>query len=244
MVNLSMRADGKQMAGAEQNLKPLLGTWFNSLPRTDYIAKIVISEKDGALLVRSYGAVDGEPYDWGETEAIPYAVSGTTKMGGFYAHHEVGPVHTSLFANEKLGVLVIQSYTSFHDDSGRLSHYSREFFHHSSVPGVAGLSGRWVNTKPDTVWISEFTFAERDGGAATMRVVGAAEPFDWGEADASAYVTDGGELAFHAVFDLGHVDAVLAAYPNKGLIIIAAFLRFKGETEPNFLCREFFYREE
>lgn len=46
------------------------------------------------------------------------------------------------------------------------------------------------------------------------------------------------------MYDLGAVEAVLAANTNKGLIIIAAFLRFKADADQreNFLCREFYYR--
>jgi hypothetical protein len=241
----TMRADGKQLAGAKADIASLFGTWVNSTPGTDHIAKVTVFERDGALVIRPYGAAAADPIDWGETEATPYVASGTTEVAGFHARYELGSVHTELAANEKSGILVIQSYTSFHDDSGRLSHYAREFFHQSGVAARSGqtdsLMGEWVNSNAATGWIKEFTLTERDG-TAMLRVLGASEPAEWGEIPATIYQDNHGEPAFHAVYDLGTVEAVLAANTNKGLIIIAAFLRFKEDGRTNFLCREFYFR--
>ena len=69
------------------------------------------------------------------------------------------------------------------------------------------------------------------------------DPSDWGERTVTTYRDHIGELAFHAVFDLGPLEAVLASNTNKGLIVVAGFYRFKdGRPATNFLCREFFYR--
>jgi len=38
-------------------------------------------------------------------------------------------METQVAANLKYGVLVIQSYNRFRDDSGRPSYFTREFFH-------------------------------------------------------------------------------------------------------------------
>ncbi|HEV2783893.1 MAG TPA: hypothetical protein VGX25_31285 [Actinophytocola sp.] len=244
MTVQTMRADGKQVAGAKANLAPLLGSWVNSKPDTDYIARIEVSERDGTLLIRPYGSADGEPIDWGEAAATPYVASGTTEPAGFHARYELGTVHTELAANEKFGILVIQSYTSFHDDSGRLGHYSREFFHQGeSDRGAAkSLVGQWRNSNTATEWIKGFTIAD-NGGTLALTVQSAQEPTDWGTVEATPYRDNLGEPAFHAVYDLGSVEAVLCANTNKRLIIIAAFLRFKNSTDTNFLCREFYYRQ-
>ena len=39
-----------------------------------------------------------------------------------------GALQSMAFQLPELGILVIQSYTSFHDGSGRRAHYAREFF--------------------------------------------------------------------------------------------------------------------
>ncbi|ONI81369.1 hypothetical protein ALI144C_22075 [Actinosynnema sp. ALI-1.44] len=114
-----------------------------------------------------------------------------------------------------------------------MGHYSREFFHRPAP----GARAQWVNSNPSTQWITGFTL---DGG--TLHVTAAEEPTDWGTTRATLYMDNLGEPAFHAVYDLGSFSATLAANSNKGLVIIAAFLDFKG-TRDNHLCREFYFRQ-
>lgn len=237
-----MPADGKQVVGAAAEVRSLLGDWVNSKDDTDHLARITVSERDGVVVVRPYAAAGGgEPADWGEAVATPHTVAGGTEAAGFHARYEIGAVHTELAANEKLGILVIQSYTSFQDDSGRPGHHSREFFHRADAAAGEPLGTEWVNSSPTTSWIRGFTLTRKDG-AGVLRVLGAGEPADWGEVPATLYQDNIGEPAFSAVYDLGHVEATLAANSNKGLVVIAAFLRFTDEERPNFLCREFFFR--
>lgn len=249
MADKTMWADEKQLSGADVDISSLIGTWVNTKPDTDHIAKIVVTERDGALLIQPYGSGVTELVDWGQTRATPYAVSGGTEAAGFHARYRIGTVATELAANQKLGILVIQSYTSFHDGD-RLSHYSREFFHRSTTGTVAtngqvgadSLVGDWVNSNPATAWLTGFTLAD-DGGQLVLRARGANVPTAWGEVKVTSYQDNIGEPAFHAVYDLGSLEAVLAANANKGVVIIAAFLRFKDGDVANFLCREFFFRQ-
>ena len=129
MESIYMRSDAKQKVGVKADASPLLGSWTNTNPETDYISRIIIREIDGALVVHAFGANSPEPIDWGEVEAAPYVSGSTQECAGFYARYAFELVETHLAANQKLGILVIQSYTSFRDGSGRLSHYAREFFH-------------------------------------------------------------------------------------------------------------------
>ena len=124
-----MRSDTKQMVGVKADPSPLLGSWANTNLETDYISRITIREIDSAIVIHAYGASSTEPIDWGEVEATHYVGGSTKECAGFYARYEFDSVETHLAANQKLGILVIQSYTSFRDGSGRLSHYTREFFH-------------------------------------------------------------------------------------------------------------------
>jgi len=243
-----MRADEKQLTGAAIGLSPLLGTWFNGTLNSDHITRLTVTERDGTLLIRPYGAGHGEPVDWGERPATPFAASGSTAVAGFHACYEFGRARTELAANEKQGILVIQSYTSFHDGSGRLSHYAREFFHHARTEdpaagdrprGAAAMIGRWINTDPATSWIREFTLVDRDG-TYLLRVHSANEPNDWGEVEVTTYQDGAAEPAFHGVYDLGPVEAVLAGNKSKGIIIIAAYLRSKTDGRHNFYTREFY----
>jgi hypothetical protein len=243
----TMRADAKAMVGAKADVAALLGTWVNAKRNTDHVARVVMTERDGALRVRLYGASADDLVDWGEAEAVPYAFTGTTEVAGFHARYELGATRIEIAANVKLGILVIQTYTSFEDETDRLSQFSREFFYRStSQPavgevrtGVRFLAGDWVNTNPATKWIKGFTLAG-DGDALTLRVQGAGEPADWGESEVTTYLDNAGEPAFRAGYDLGPVEALLAGNTGKNIIIIAAFFRFKGNEPANSFCREFF----
>jgi hypothetical protein len=108
---------------------------------------------------------------------------------------------------------------------------------------ISPILGVWTNSNSQTEWIKRFTLGKK-GSVFTIHAYGAAEPFDWGEVEAVPYMDNIGELAFHAAYDLETVHSLLAANTNKGLIIIAAFNRFKnGGGRLNFLCREFYFRE-
>ena len=131
MDNLSnmMRADSKQLVKGEPDLSVLLGTWVNTNPETDYISKLTIDERNGIIVVRAFGAYAPELIDWGEAEATAYVTGGTLEGVGFLARYVFGESETFLAAIHKLGILVIQSYTSFKDASGRMNHFGREFYH-------------------------------------------------------------------------------------------------------------------
>ena len=124
-----MRADSRQVIGGSPDLSPLLGTWLNTNPVTDHICRMVILERGGRLIIHAYGADLPEPIDWGEIEATPYTSGKSLEAGGFHAAYDFGEIETHLASNQKLGILVIQSYTSFKDGSGRQSYFTREFFH-------------------------------------------------------------------------------------------------------------------
>jgi hypothetical protein len=236
-----MRADAKALVGVRADVAPLLGTWTNTKQDTEHITRAVLTEHDGTVMVRLYGAPDE---DWGETEAFPCTVTGTTDVAGFHARYTLGGSRIEIAGNVKLGVLVIQSYTTFQDD--RLSHYAREFFSQTAEapPRTAdALTGGWTNTNPTTKWITSFTVTG-DGEKFTMHAHSATTPTDWGEAELITYGDNIGEPALYAEYDLGTVRAVLAGNGNKGLIVIAAFLHFPGDESANHLCREFFVRRQ
>jgi hypothetical protein len=242
----TMRADAKSMVGATVDVGPLIGTWFNAKRVTDHITSLVVTERDGTLVVRLYGSSD-EPVDWGTAEAVPHVFTGTNEVAGFHARYAFGATRIEIAANVKMGILVIQTYTSFHDDSGRLSQFSREFFYRSTVAPVGGegrtgrrfLVGDWVNTNPATRWIRGFTVTD-SGDASILRVLGASEPLDWGETEVTTYLDAAGDPAFHAEYDLGSVEAALAGNTGKDIVIIAGFFRRKGDDPANTFCREFF----
>jgi hypothetical protein len=239
-----MRADTKALTGTGVDVAPLLGTWINATRHTDHVSTVTVTERDGDVFARLFGAAD-EPIDWGETRATPYAFTGTSEVAGFHARYTLGAARIEIAANVKLGILVIQAYTRFQDD--RLSQFSREFFYRSDVrppntpprTGRTFLLGDWVNTHPDTKWLKSFTLTDK-GHAITLRVEAAREPTDWGEVEVTTYLDGAGEPAFHTKYDLGPLEAVLAGNTGKEIIIVEAFLRLRSDESANSFCREFF----
>ena len=108
---------------------------------------------------------------------------------------------------------------------------------------INALVGTWTNTYRATNWINRFTIVE-DNGVARIHAYSVGEPHDWGETEITPYSDSSGELAFHAVYDLESVQSVLAANKTKGIIVIAAYHKFKdGAMRQNLFCREFYFRE-
>ena len=115
----------------------LVGTWFATDHRATGVVRLELHERDGTLFVRAFGANDegtdgdeSDPYDWGEIEATAYGsgVVATTAMA-FSAVYNFGFMVTVLAAYAKQGILVLDTFNSFTDSSGRSNYFSREFFH-------------------------------------------------------------------------------------------------------------------
>lgn len=108
----------------------LLGTWHNTNEASRDMDRLVLSERDGALVVRVYGALEPEPSDWGEVVARPCSAGVTVaEVSGFEAEYVFGFMRTYIAAVHNRGVMVIHAYNRFTDDSGRPPYFSKEFFH-------------------------------------------------------------------------------------------------------------------
>jgi hypothetical protein len=126
------------------DLSPALGNWSNFKPDTGEIRSLSLSEAGGGLILRAFGADDPEPRDWGETPALPHASGlAAREISGFTARYDFGFMETQIAANIKYGTLVIQSYNSFRDSSGRPAYFNREFFYQDlgAEPPPARLAG-------------------------------------------------------------------------------------------------------
>jgi hypothetical protein len=123
-----MRADARRRPEGPVDVSPLVGDWINVNPGTDYLVRLEAAESGGVLRIRAHGSGPSGSIDWGEVEATPYVAGSGLEAGGFHARYDFGAAETCMAANQKLGILVIQSYTSFRDGSGRPAHFAREFF--------------------------------------------------------------------------------------------------------------------
>jgi hypothetical protein len=86
------------------------------------------------------------------------------------------------------------------------------------------------------------------GGRLTVRAFGASSPApqDWGEAagDAFAGGVDGAAaVAFTARYRFGFVDALLAAYLNRRLLVVDCYSVFgDGSGRSSYFSRDHFYQ--
>jgi hypothetical protein len=112
---------------------PLLGEWVNTNPETRGLVRVVIRRDGDDLMVRILGAKGESTFDWGETRASAlYAMSvQSSKVMAFTASYDFGFLEARLEANLSLGLLVIASFNTFRDRSGRSNYFSREFFFHA-----------------------------------------------------------------------------------------------------------------
>ena len=109
---------------------PLVGTWLNTDKATPGIAKMIMSIRDGALVVRAFGACEPSPCDWGEVDAVVYSSGVDSNEGmAFTARYRFDFLETIIAVYLKSGILVLDSFNSFDDNSGRNDYFSREFFY-------------------------------------------------------------------------------------------------------------------
>lgn len=245
MADMAMRTEMKAR-GTRVDLSPLVGTWFAVKLDDNRIAKLVITEQDGTLLIHPYGSSDSELPDWGQVEADPHTASGSTTASGFQARYRVGAMRVEFLVVENQGVLLVQHFTSFED--GRAREFGKAYFRRSAPELVTtvGIStgvitGEWVNSKPDSQWATRFILAE-NAGVMTIRVWCATDPIDWGEVEATAHQDSQGERYFFAEYDLEPFVAVVAVLSVKNLVVLNQLRRFKDDESPNLFCREFFFR--
>jgi hypothetical protein len=111
---------------AALDLSILVGDWRNTNPAAG-IGRIVV-EPNGSGGVRVH--VASSTRDWGKVDAPVFAFDfDGDKAGAFLAVYDFDFEEVRLQANVKLGVLVVASFNTFKDDSGRSSYFNREFFY-------------------------------------------------------------------------------------------------------------------
>jgi hypothetical protein len=131
----SVRADDQlgELASAppgEVDAAPLLGTWWATDKATDSVVKLELADRAGSFVVHAFGACTPAPCDWGERPAVPYAATvGSRDAMAFSAVYDFGFMETLLAAYMKGGILVLDTFNTFKDGSGRASYFTREFFH-------------------------------------------------------------------------------------------------------------------
>jgi hypothetical protein len=117
---------------------PLLGHWTNTNTTTPGIAGVAISGGDGGLSIRVRAASGPTPREWGDAniEVVYSAGVHSRAAMAFVARYDFGLVETRLEANLSLGLLVIATFNTFRDGSGRSNYFAREFFHRAQESSI------------------------------------------------------------------------------------------------------------
>lgn len=122
--------EGAAPPGGRVDHTSLLGTWYATDKAAAGIVKMVLSDRDGAFVLRAFGAAEPEPVDFGEVSAIAYAASVASPQAmALSAVYDFGFLETILAAYGKGGILVLDTFNTFKDKSGRSPYFTREFFH-------------------------------------------------------------------------------------------------------------------
>lgn len=107
----------------------LVGTWVNSNPETNGIARMTVSESGGKLSLRAYAVGPEGLIDWGETGVTVYAASASSLGGaGFACEYDFGFAETKLQGMIMKGLLVLAQFHKFKDGSGRAGYFVREYY--------------------------------------------------------------------------------------------------------------------
>jgi hypothetical protein len=116
-------------AAAPIDYSALLGTWVNSNPETNGIARMVMTEANGKLSLRVYAIGPDGLIDWGTTEVSVFMSSPSSRVpAGFSCLYDFGFAEARLQAMILKGLAVLAQFHIFKDDSHRADYFVREYY--------------------------------------------------------------------------------------------------------------------
>lgn len=116
-------------AAAPVDYSTLLGTWVNSNPETNGIARMVMTEANGKLSLRVYAVGPDGLIDWGTTKVSVFMSSPSSRVpAGFSCLYDFGFAETRLQAMILKGLTVLAQFHIFKDDSRRADYFVREYY--------------------------------------------------------------------------------------------------------------------
>lgn len=130
---------------------PILGQWWNTNLSSWGISRAELVRRDGGIDVQIVAAdPPGESRDWGAAAVQKVFTDGpgSGQVCGYTATFNLEHARTHLQANVNHGLTVIAAFTTFTDDSVRLSYLSREFYQRA-VPAAAGRARVGMLTTPN-----------------------------------------------------------------------------------------------
>lgn len=98
--------------------------------------------------------------------------------------------------------------------------------------------GTWVNTNEDTAFLYCFSLDVNEG-ALVLRTAHV-HTDELGEAEIEVFAFKQNDAAFGARYSLDGQDVEIAAFPNLGLFVVAAYVEDLASPGDNELHREFY----
>jgi hypothetical protein len=112
------------------DLAPLVGTWVNFDTASTGIHHLEIADRNGQLLVRTWGTGAPSPHDWGEAVAEPFTDGVALHAAvAFRVVYDVGFARVMIASYLNKRLLVVDAYTVFQDGSGRSPYFQRDHFY-------------------------------------------------------------------------------------------------------------------
>lgn len=232
----------------------VLGHWVNTNPSTGLIKEVTIEKEGDDYIFIVYGqGKDGQLVEWGKSKCLTYYSNiHADTIEGFTTTFDLDFMEIQLSANVKYGVLVLQMFSRFKDGSGRQNYYAREFYVRACSQDIQAdniMTGQWKNTRPETMDIAGFEIVTK-GDIKHIQIKCIEDgPLlnDWGLTTLQGYAkttTSKHAIGWWAKYDLATFTADLSVNYNKGLIIIAAMIKYKNQPESSgVFIREFFAKE-
>lgn len=106
----------------------LVGTWVNCDKATRGMLKLVITPTGNNITLHGFGACTPTPCDWGTTTGMCYGLTVTdTNADAFTGKFKFNFKETNITGHIVSGVMIVETFDHFTDNSGRSDYYSRYF---------------------------------------------------------------------------------------------------------------------
>lgn len=113
----------------EIDVQAFPGSWINSNPETNGIARLKVSEEHGGLMLQVFAIGPDGLVDWGTAPMSVFTSTPSARVGaGFTSQFDFGFAETRLQGMIMKGLLVLAQFHSFKDDSQRSGYFVREYF--------------------------------------------------------------------------------------------------------------------
>jgi hypothetical protein len=107
----------------------LLGTWAACNRLTRDLVRVVIAAAGPAITVHVFGACTPTPCDWGAINGTAYAADVSSAAAiAFTAQYKFDFKTTIVTGLLDQGSLIVETYNTFTDGSGRSNYYTRGYF--------------------------------------------------------------------------------------------------------------------